>query len=469
MQSEPDLGQDSPNKSRSPHDLTEGPISQHLVAMTLPMTIGIFAVIAFNVADTLFVSQLGTLPLAAMGLTFPVVMGLGSLTIGLGVGVSSVISRASGQGDRERVRTLTTHSLLLGLLIVSCLILIGMLTIDPLFRTLGATTEQLPLVRQYMQVWYIGMIFLVIPMLGNSAIRAIGDAKFPAMVMVFAGVVNVILDPIFIFGWFGAPRLELQGAALATVASRMLTFGASLWVLHRRERLIRWEWPRWQELWASWKEILYIGLPSAGNQVVGPLSLGIITSLLSVYGATTLAAFAVVTRIESFSMIGIFATSAGLAPIIGQNWGANKHQRVNKATAIAYTFALLYGALSAVLLVLFSTPLIGAFNNKPEVLQVAQSYLWLVPCSYGAMGVFLITNSTFNAAGRPIPSSLLTIGRAFVLYVPLAWVGRALFQEQGVFGALALANVCAGVAGFVWMRKALWSVTHATEGQEKAS
>ena len=143
--------------------LTEGPISNQLVTLTLPMVGGIFAIVAFNLADTYYVGQLGTNQLAAMSFTFPVVMTLGSLALGLGVGASSIIARAIGEGDHSRVQRFTTNSLTLGVTAVVLLSAIGLMTIDPLFTALGAGPDVLPFVRQYMQIWYFGMVFLVIP------------------------------------------------------------------------------------------------------------------------------------------------------------------------------------------------------------------------------------------------------------------------------------------------------------------
>lgn len=204
--------------------LTEGVVYKQIIGMTIPMTVGLFSVIAFNLVDTFFVGQLSTSHLAAMSFTFPVVMVLSSLALGLGIGGASVISRAIGEGKRREVQRLTTDLLVLSILVVLFFVVIGLLTIDPLFRLLGAKDELLPLIKDYMYIWYVGMPFLVIPMVGNSAIRATGDATFPAMIMVISAIVNCVFDPLLIFGLAGFPRMELQGAAIATVILEHLLF-----------------------------------------------------------------------------------------------------------------------------------------------------------------------------------------------------------------------------------------------------
>lgn len=301
--------------------LTEGRVGPLLIKLTLPMVWGVFAVIGFNIVDTYFVGQLGTNELAAMSFTFPVVMVLGSVSMGLGTGASSIIARAIGEGDRHKVKRLTTDSLTLSLLIVGILVILGLTTIDPLFTALGAKAEILPLIREYMQTWYLGVIFIVVPMVGNNAIRAAGNTFIPSVIMILAGVVNAALDPILIFGVGKIPAMGLQGAALATVIGRATTLIASLLFLHYRERMISWSFPNFNLLLRNWQSILYIGIPAAATNMITPISITFITSLIASYGVATVAGFGIASKVESFSIIVPIALSASFSPFVGQNWG----------------------------------------------------------------------------------------------------------------------------------------------------
>ena len=218
-------------------NLTEGPVGRTLVALTIPMLFAVLTMVVFNLVDTAFVGRLGTRELAAISFTFPVVLVVNSLAGGLGIGASAVISRAIGQGDRYRVQRLTTDSLALAVLVVAIFSLVGLATIDPLFRLLGAGEKILPRIREYMSVWYFGMIFVVIPMTGNNALRARGDTKTPSLIMITAAGLNCVLDPLLIFGLAGFPQMGLRGAAVATVLSRALTLPVSLSILHFRDRM----------------------------------------------------------------------------------------------------------------------------------------------------------------------------------------------------------------------------------------
>lgn len=433
--------------------LTEGSVSRHLVNLTVPMIWGVFAVIAFNLADTYFVGQLGTKPLAAMSFTFPVVMTLGSLAMGLGVGASSIIARAIGEGDRQKVQRLTTDSLTLSLLVVGLFVLLGLATIDPLFSTLGAGPDVLPLIRQYMQIWYFGMIFLVVPMVGNSAIRASGNTKVPSIIMIVAGGINIVLDPLFILGWGGFPRLEVAGAALATVISRAMTLVAALLFLHYRERMLCFNLPKPEQVLNSWKSILYVGLPAAATNMVTPISIGFITSIIAFYGPEAVAGFGIASRIESLALIVPMALAAIIGPFVGQNWGAKQYDRVTLSLRQSSLFCACWGTLTAAILAVSARWLPSLFDSNPEVVAIAATYLLFVPISYGAMGIILISNASFNALGKPIPSVVTILTRMLVLYVPLAYLGSKLFGVNGIFAAACFANMAVGIGAYLWSQK----------------
>jgi putative MATE family efflux protein len=436
-------------------NLTEGPVGRTLIALTIPMLLAVLTMVVFNLVDTAFVGRLGTEELAAISFTFPVVLVINSLAGGLGVGASAVISRAIGRGDRYRVQRLTTDSLALAVMVVAVFSLIGLATIDPLFRLLGATPDVLPLIRQYMTLWYIGVIFVVIPMVGNAAIRATGDTRTPAIIMMVAAGVNLALDPLLIFGVGIVPGLGLTGAALATVIARAMTLIASLWVLVRRERMVIWSRPKVEEVLQSWRQVLYVGLPAAGTNVLVPISAGIITGMVAAYGPEAVAALGVGSRIESLGLGVIMALASVLTPFVGQNWGADRLDRVRLSVSYAQRFALLWGALLFITLVAFGRSVALVFNEDAIVVATLVDYLRIVPLSYGLLGVLMLANAALNALNRPLQSALLTILRLFVLYIPLALVGSALLGLQGIFGAAAIANGLAGITAFFWLRRIL--------------
>jgi len=435
--------------------LITGSIAKTLTKLTIPMVFGILGMVAFNLVDTFFIGQLGTLELAAISFTFPVVFIIGSLAMGLGMGASAVISRAIGEGDPYKVQRLTTDSLFLSVLVVVVFVGVGLASIEPVFGLLGATPEIMPLIKQYMLIWYPSMLFVVIPMVGNNAIRATGDTKTPSAVMLVAVVTNIILDPLLIFGFGPIPRLELAGAAIATATARAVTFLVAIWVLYYREQMITFVQPTLKNMLDSWKQILYIGLPAGGSNMVVPLGMGVITSLIAVHGPEAVAGFGVASRIDMFALTVILALSSVLGPFIGQNWGAEQLDRVNTGIKYSLQFALAWGVIMLALLALVARPVAALFNDNPVVISVTVIYLWIVPLSYGPQGMVMLTKTALNVLNKPIEASVLTIIQMFVLYIPLAYLGSYWLGVPGIFGAATIAHIIAGLVGYVWLRRIL--------------
>ncbi|MDX1908837.1 MAG: MATE family efflux transporter [Bacteroidia bacterium] len=213
---------------QSAKSLTTGPITPILVSMTLPMILGLFSMNAFNLIDAYFVGKLGSTELAALGFAMPVTLVLGAIGMGLSIGASAVISRALGEQDDEKVRRLTTDSLTLALAFAGGFVVLGLLTMDGLFRAMGAQGEVLELVKSYMIIWYVGVLFLIVPFVGNSATRASGDTKTPALIMTGMVILNILLEPVLIFGWAMVPALGLRGAAYAGYCAGVFAGGIPL-------------------------------------------------------------------------------------------------------------------------------------------------------------------------------------------------------------------------------------------------
>jgi putative MATE family efflux protein len=437
---------------KSQNDLTSGPIGRTLIRLTIPMVAGFAASMSFNLVDALFVAQLGTIPLAAMSFTFPVAMLIISVSVGISMGTAAVISRAYGKRDSGGVKRLTTASLLLGLLISVVFIGVGIPTIGPIFRALGATPDIIPLISQYMVIWYTGVPFIVIPMLGSSSIRATGDTKMPGLFMVTGALINVILDPIMIYGLFGFPRMELAGAALATVIGQGITLILVLAVLSRRLHLIDFSGISFAGIRRSWGEILRIGIPSAGTNLLFPFSMAFVTWLASRFGPEGVAAVGAGLRIESFAFVVIIGLSSALVPFVGQNWGALAFARVHEAQNKSNLFTFWWGLFCWVVFVVFSHPIGRLFSDDERVIRYIAYYLWIMPAGLSAQGIFQLISGTFNAMGRPLVSAGLNISRVVLFYGPLAWLGTVLFGFPGLIGGIAATNIVTGFIAILLFR-----------------
>ncbi len=443
--------------------LTEGPVGRHLVDMTVPVLFGITTMMGQSLIDTWFVGQVGDRELAAYGFGFPIIMIVMSVAIGLGAGTSSVVARAIGADNHRRARRLSTDSLILSFIVTAIIAAIGMLTIDPLFRLLGAPEDMLPMIRTFMTILYSGVPFMVVGMVGMASMRATGDTRLPSMLMVMAAVLNVILDPILIFGVGPIPAMGLNGAATAALIARGVIFFGTLYLMRHRFDMVSFNRPDPKELVDSCKDVLHVGIPAAGTNVIVPMGATIVTAMIARYGPEAVAGFGVASRIESLMLVIYYAMSSIIGPFVGQNLAAGRERRIRKALWLCTLFCLGSGVAIAALLALASGFLPSLFSDSEEVTSVTRLFLWVVPISYGTYGMVMVMNAAFNGLGKPMPGVWISVSRILVLYVPLAMIGMALFGIVGIFAAYAVANIVTGFGSYIWARSTVHRMCMRTE------
>jgi len=420
--------------------------------MTVPVLFGIFTMMLQSFVDMWFIGQVGDRELAALSFSFPVIMVVSSVAIGLGAGTSSVVARALGSHNHRRARRLATDSLILSFSITTLVCIVGLFTIAPLFTLLGAPDDMIPLIAGYMRILYVGVPFIVVGMVGISSMRATGDTRLPGMLMVIASVLNVILDPILIFGVGPIPAMELNGAALAALLSRSSIFLGTVYLMKKKLDLVTFNKPNMPEMLASWRDILHVGIPAAGTNAIIPIATGVITAMLARYGPETVAGFGVASRIESLMLVIFYSLSAIIGPFVGQNLAANRADRIYRALWLCTVFCLATGLGIAAFLGLAGEWIAALFSDHAEVTGVAVQFLLIVPVSYGTYGMVMVMNASFNGMGKPMPAVHVSVGRMVVIYLPVAWVLDRFYGVSGIFAAYAIANVVTGVVSYIWAR-----------------
>lgn len=425
-------------------DLTTGSIRGHLIRLSVPMLWGIMAIISFQLVNTFYISMLGTEPLAAITYTFPVTFIIFAVFMGFGIGMSSVISRLIGEKKTDDIRRVTTHGLVMVVIASILVTLLGLVFMNPLFRAMGASDEMMGMIDDYMAIYYFGTTFICMPIVGNAALRASGDTKIPAMIMTSAALANALLDPILIFGLFGFPRLELQGAAISTVLSNACAMIAGLYVL-KRKNMICLSYLKDVSLFGdSAKRLLFVAIPAGMTSALPAILNSVIISLLSQSGPAPVAAFGVATRIEAFVFVVMMALAVGMGPIIGQNWGAGRYDRVKETLRQALAFCVIWSVAVAIVLGLFASQLAHLFSEDSGVQDIMILYFLLVPFSYPFSNLASGWGSAFNAMGKPQYAAGIIFLKTIALMIPAAHLGYNLYGATGVFGAIAIVNVMTG-------------------------
>ncbi len=436
-------------------DLLNDPIRPTLIRMTLPMMVGIVSLMLFNLVDSYFVSRLGTAQLAALGFTFPVSFTIISLSIGLSIGTSATIAKLIGAGDSDQAKQLTTDNLLITSLMMIVIGLLAILFIDPLFRILGAGEDLLPYIDDYMSIWFLGAVFYVLIMVSNSSLRATGDTKTPAIVMAFSALLNLILDPLFIFGWGPVPAMGIQGAAIASVIAWGFTSCLALLNLYARKGLLVLRIQSVNQAVRHWLMVMKIGFPAALSNMMTPIAAAIMTAVVATHGPEAVAAFGVGNRLESLSLLANLALSMTLPPFISQNFGRGNIERVECAYRSAVVFALCWQAGVYLLLFVFAGGIGSLFSDQEPVVDLISLWILIVPLGFGFQAVTFLSASSFNALHQPMRAMRISIFRLFVLYVPLGYIGSYLGDLQGMFIGFVIANMCTAGMAFWWMKRHL--------------
>lgn len=437
---------------RAARDLTQGPVFGHILRMLIPMSFGILAMMLVGIVDTYWVGTLGTAQQAAVQMSFPVTMLVMSVSIGLGAGAVSAVSRAAGRKDGTPIARIATDALSLSFIAVGSVSLLGIIFVEDIFRALGASDTMMPHVVSYMTVWFAGIVLIVGPMVASNILRALGNAIIPSLMMIAAAVVNLILDPIFIlddvFGWFPGLGWGVSGAALATVAANGVTFVMVSAYLVFKEKLIDFSWPGFAAVWHHWADIARVGIPACISNIFNPFAMTVAMSGLAMarFGDAAVGGLGVAGRIEAFAIVPLFALSASIGAVTGQNGGAGDLARVREAFRSSFLFAVGWSVAMAVLLWLCAPLLAAAFLPSEEGRSVAIDYWQIVPLTVAGYGVTIAASAGFNGLGRPGHGMVITAGRALGLMVPAVIVGAIVVgAPMGVILGIAAANLISGL------------------------
>lgn len=433
--------------------IVSGPVGEVLYKLTLPMVIGIVAVFFFNLVDTFFISLLGTQSLAAVSFTMPIAMVVMNLAIGLGIASSALIARATGEKNNTLAQHYVIAALLLTLALAGVMLVAGLMFNDQLFGLLGANDVLLPLIWQYMQYFWPGIVVMMLMIVISSSMRAVGNTKLPSMMMLGSAVLNAILDPILIFGIGPIEGMGVAGAALASALCWLIVVLVMLYSLVKID-LLHWGTLTLKEIFSIWQRLMALGIPAMITNVLVPVASAFLLAMIAPMGEQAVAAFGVGARIEPFVIVAILALTSTLPVFVGQNFSAGQHERIWQALSIAVRFILAWQVLVWLVLWAVSPYLATIFSQDPIVLDKIVSYLMIMPVGYAGMGIVLCANSALNALQKTSVSMLLNLVRLSVFYVPLAWLGGHFYGFEGLLLGASAGNLIAGCIVWGLIKKA---------------
>ena len=424
-------------------------VPKTIMSLAVPMLAGTFALQFYNLATTWLVSKLGTEPLAAMSFTFPVVMLVGFALMSIGTGTMTVVAYSLGGGNHSKAARVTSHSVLLMLLMSGILCVLGFITAEPLFSRMGAHGHVLELTCEYMKIFYLGMGVQCLQHMFVNIITCTGNTKISSALMVTGTMLNLAISPFFIFGICGFPRMEIKGAALATIIAQSVILVFSFLILYKKHHLLNADVRSRRRILISWRRVLNMGLPAVYSSVLTPICLGINTKLAAGFGTEVVAALGVTGRLEMFSCLIPMSIGMTLTPFIAQNYGAGRLDRIREGKNLAMSFAFIYGLVMALFFYLFTPSIAPFFSQDPEVIKIIIKYIYITCLCYGGLEVFRYCTFVMNGMQRPLFSAGLNTIRIVVLLIPGFIIGAHFWGVNGLFAARTICDLLACACGVI--------------------
>lgn len=419
-------------------------LARNLFSMTWPMLLGVLALMSFQLVDSFFISLLGTEPLAALGFTMPINQLMVGVQIGMGIAATALISRALGANEPLYAKRLSALVVLLGCSLMAIMMLVVFLLEYPILHALGANKDVFLYTDSYWLPWLISSWSHALLYFGTSLCRANGDTKLPGLIMVATSLLNMVLDPIFIF----VLDFGIAGAAYATTAASAL----SSLILFSRVYQRGWLSFDVQNLnvLSTLLSIGNIGLPAMLSQLMPGMAALLATRIVAVYGSAAIAAWALGTRLEFFSIIVVLALTMSMPPMLGHMLGSKKLDQAQQLIKIAVRFIILLQLMVAAFWWILRPWMVSALTQDTSTALYLSSYIIWVPASYSALGVCILMVSVCNALGMPMRAVTISVVRLFLCYLPALALGAYLADMEGIYYGVLVGNVFAGLSAW-WM------------------
>ncbi len=422
-------------------EYTDGSIGRTMLKAAMAMLPATLAMSGYNITDTFFIARLGdAIPLAAMGYTFPVVMLVGCIFHGLGTGIMANLAHALGRQDSRQATALVSSGIILLALTALTTATVGICWADQIFIRLGARGETLAQVEAYMNIWFAGCITAAVGNVGNKIMITVGSPKVSSAMTVLGMLINVIFDPILIFGLLGFPAMGIRGAAIATIISQAVSAIVILSILKRR-RLLNLGALTWQITRQCWRLIVRYGLPAILGMLLIPIANTIITKITAEFGDVAVAGVAAASRLEMVAFVLPMALGTTLMPMIAQNFGAGLYQRVRDCLRFSMTFAFIFLSAAGALFIIFAPALVAVFTPDESIREVMVSYLRIVSLGFGMVECMRFAGFALTACGHPQLDAWLKALRILVLHIPLSLLALYLQSLNGVFMARLMSDI----------------------------
>lgn len=417
------------------------PVNKLLMNMSLPMMISMLVQALYNVVDSIFVSRIDENALTAVSMAFPIQSLMIALGAGTGVGVNALLSRSLGEKDYDRVNKAAGNGIFLAGINYLVFLLVGILVTTPFYLSQTKDAQILSYGQQYLTIICCCSFGMYGQFIFERLLQSTGRTFYTMITQSIGAIINIILDPIFIFGYFGVPKMGVAGAAIATVIGQIVAGTIALVINIKKNDEIQLRLKGLRPDGKIIARIYEVGIPSIIMQAIGSVMTYGMNRILIVFSSTAVAVFGVYFKLQSFIFMPVFGLNNGMVPIIAYNYGAGKKDRLIKTLKLSIIYAVGLMLLGVIIFQLFPAPLFALFDASETMLAIGIPALRIISLSFIFAGFCIVCGSLFQALGNGVYSMVVSIARQLLVLLPVAYLLSLSGKVEAVWWAFPIAEI----------------------------
>ena len=431
------------------------PIPKLLITMSLPMIASMLVQALYNIVDSMFVAQLNEDALTAVSLAFPIQNLMIAVAAGTGVGINALLSKSLGEKKYETANRIAVNGILLGVLSSLVFALAGIFGSRAFFEVQTKDTRIIEYGVEYMSIITIASIGIFLQITFERLMQSTGKTFFNMITQGTGAIVNIILDPILIFGWFGLPKMGVTGAALATVIGQIIAAMMGIFFNQKCNKEIHVTFKGFKPCKHTIGEIYKIGVPSIIMQSIGSLTTFGMNNILLMFSSTAATVFGVYFKLQSFIFMPVFGLTNGMIPIVAFNYGARNKKRIYQTIKLSAAIAIGIMLIGLAVFQLFPATLLGLFEASEHMLSIGVPALRTISLSFMFAGFCIVISCVFQALGNGVYSMLMSFVRQIVVILPVAFIFAKLFGLDAVWFSYPIAEIVSVVICIFMLKRIL--------------
>ena len=427
------------------------PVNKLLLSMSLPMMLSMLVQALYNIVDSIFVARICEDALTAVSLAFPIQSFMIAMSAGMCVGVNALLSRALGEGEKEKANLCAKNGMFLALMNYIVFVIIGIFVVKPFYYGQTNNTDIIGYGIDYLSIVCVASFGLSAQFIFERLLQSTGKTVYTMVTQLIGAIINLILDPIFIFGWFGMPELGVKGAALATVIGQIAAGIAACIINIKKNGEIDINLKGFKPSGNIIKRIYSVGIPSIIMQSIGSIMVFGMNKILMGFNSTAAAVFGIYFKLQSFVFMPIFGLNNGMVPIVAYNYGAQKIDRLVKTVKLSAVYAVSIMLIGLSIFHLIPDKLLLMFDASELMLEMGQPALRIISLHFVLAGFCIIGGSMFQALGNAIFSMITAICRQLVILLPAAYLLSLTGKVDNVWWAFPIAELMAVTMTAIFM------------------